>query len=135
MLKRVIFLMLVSSAFWSGARKETANPSGDCKKYLDGVFGFSKDANFFIARTDTVVLEVVSDPPGGSFMVRYKIRWSENGCDHDLVFDRTTPPGKTTQKKGDFVHLQIKTYDMKKVTYQMTYKNKPPQEMVMYRIE
>jgi hypothetical protein len=127
--------MVVSSAFWSGARREIVRPSDDCKKYLDGVFVFSKDPNYFVIRTDTAVIEMMNEPPK-SYMVKYKVRWSANGCDHDLIFDRTTPRGlETTHKKGDFVHIQVKKCTDKQVSYTMTYKNKPPLEMVMYRVE
>lgn len=70
------------------------------------------------------------------YIVKYNVRWAANGCDHDLIFVRTTPRGlETSHKPGDFVHLQIKDYDMKKITYTMSFKNKPPLEMVMYRVE
>jgi hypothetical protein len=127
--------VIVSLLFWSGARRELALPSGDCKKYLDGVFVFSKDANYYVIRTDTAIIEMINEQPK-PYMVKYKVRWSANGCDHDLIFDRTTPRGlETSHKKGDFVHIQVKDYNDKQVSYTMTYKNKPPLEMVMYRVE
>lgn len=134
MLKRVIFLAVVSLVFWSASIPEITVPSGDCKKYLNGTFVFSKDPNYFVIRTDTAIIEVVNDPPK-SMMIKYKVRWSANGCDHDLIFDRTTPRGlETTQKKGDFVQIKVKDYNQEKVTYTMHYKNKEPLEMVMYRV-
>lgn len=115
-MKRVIFLAVVSFLFWSATIPEIILPSGDCKKYLNGTFVFSKDPNYFVVRTDTAIIEVVNDPPQ-SMMVKYKVRWSANGCDHDLIFDRTTPRGlETTHKKGDLVHIKVQDYNQEKVT-------------------
>lgn len=135
MLKRVIFLVVVSLAFWSATTPEITHSSGDCKQYLRGVFAFSKDASYYVIRTDTAIIEMINEKPN-PYMVKYKVRWSANGCDHDLIFDRTTPRGlETTHKKGDFVQIKVKDYNEKKVTYTMHYKNKEPYEMVMYRVE
>lgn len=135
MFKRVIFLAVVSLVFWSATPPEIVHPSGDCKKYLSGVFVFSKDANYYVIRTDTAIIEMINEKPN-PYMVKYKVRWSANGCDHDLIFDRTTPRGlETTHKKGDFVQIKVKDYNQEKVTYTMHYKNKEPYEMVMYRVE
>ena len=96
---------------------------------------FSKDANYYVVRTDTAIIEMINEQPN-PYMVKYKVRWSANGCDHDLIFDRTTPRGlETTHKKGDFVQIKVKDYNQEKVTYTMHYKNKEPYEMVMYRVE
>lgn len=135
MLKRVIFLVVVSLVFWSATKRDAANPSGDCKSYLRGVFAASKDASYVVVRTDTAIIEMIKEPQQ-SFMVKYKVRWSANGCDHDLIFDRTTPRGlETSHKKGDFVHIKVKDYNQEKITYTMHYKNKEPFEMVMYRVQ
>jgi hypothetical protein len=133
MLKRTIAITIIALVFWSG-RTPTTYSSGNCKSYLDGVFVYDlNNPNYMVARTDTSIIEVINDER--KCMVKYKVQWAKNGCDHDLIYERTTPSGVVSpMKKGDVIHIKIIQATSKVVSYKATYKD-VEQEMKMYRIQ
>jgi hypothetical protein len=134
MFSRILLLIFTVSLCGGGIIDDSKKVPSNCKKYLDGVFVYDpRNPDDFVARTDTSIIEVF----GGEkpHMVKYNVRWEKNGCDHDLLYVRTTPPEmETVFKKGDVVHIKVKEAGPKYVSFTASFKSKI-QQTGMYRIE